>query len=37
MTVPGPGKAPAIYWIGAGVMAAMLVMVAAAGAWLWTW
>ncbi|MGF7211685.1 signal transduction histidine kinase [Skermanella aerolata] len=36
MTVPDPGRTSSIYWIGAGATAAMLVIVAAAGAWLWT-
>ena len=36
MTVPDPGRTSSIYWIGAGVTATMLVIVAAAGVWLWT-
>ena len=36
MTVPDPGRISSIYWIGAGVTATMLVIVAAAGVWLWT-
>ena len=36
MTVPDPGRTSSIYWIGAGATATMLVIVAAAGVWLWT-
>lgn len=36
MTISGPGKSTSMYWIGASVTAAMLVIAAAAGAWLWT-